>query len=86
VRLGVGGVGCRNLYTAEVELPAVQHVASRYTDCDIPPLPITPIVPLNTRGIWKVKIQWPEKMLKAFYFDNDLRYVENVYLFIYFST
>jgi hypothetical protein len=26
------------------------------------------------RGIQKVKIQWQEKMFKAFYFDDDLRY------------
>ena len=29
----------------------------------------------RTRGIRKVKIQWSEKLFKAFYFNNDLRYL-----------
>jgi hypothetical protein len=40
----------------------------------------------STRGIREVKIQWPQKTWKAFYFDSDLRYVEYIHLLIFLRS
>lgn len=51
------------------------------------PLRREPVTPSpRTRGIRKVQKQWPEKLFKAFYFDNDLRYLYNIYLFIFLRS